>query len=421
LGRVGFIIKIKIALIEKLNIVLVSQYFPPDPGGSSTRTYNLARGLALNGCNVTVIAGFPHYPYGNIPKKYRCKPIAVEYVGKIKVIRTLMPPVKSKGFIRRLALLTHFSVSALFALPFVGKVDAVWAASWVPGYIISRAKRATLAFNVDDLTLEDIVDLKVLPKESPIIKIAERVFRIFFTKADIITPISPGYFETITKKYCVKPEKIKLVRGGVDLSVFKQSKPNLAPNHKFTVLYSGGFSVAYDFQQIFDAGKILEKRDADVEFIIQGSGELLSEMLSSVRKMKVKNVRIINKILSRAEVSALLNQADALILPLYPFYKKTGRRYAGISSKLYEYQAAGKPIISCCNGVPSDYIKSTNSGIAINSGSYEALADAVLTLKSNPELARAMGMNGRRFVERKASIEIIGLKMNELLNEIITQ
>jgi colanic acid biosynthesis glycosyl transferase WcaI len=125
----------------------VSQYFPPDPGGSATRAYNIAEGLALNGCNVTVIAGFPHYPYGNIPPKYKGKPLKIEQQGKIKVIRTYMPPIKSKGFIRRLALIVHFTVSALFALPFLGKVDAVWASSWVPGYLISRFKRKILEAN----------------------------------------------------------------------------------------------------------------------------------------------------------------------------------------------------------------------------------------------------------------------------------
>ena len=81
-----------------MNVLILAQYFPPDLGGAATRAYNLAKGLALNGCNVTVIAAFPHYPHGNIPKEYRWKPLKVEWMGNIKVIRTFMPPIKSKAF-----------------------------------------------------------------------------------------------------------------------------------------------------------------------------------------------------------------------------------------------------------------------------------------------------------------------------------
>jgi colanic acid biosynthesis glycosyl transferase WcaI len=92
-----------------LHVLVIAQYFPPDLGGSATRAYNMAKGLALNGCRVTVVAAFPHYPLGKIPKEYRWKPIKVEWMGKIRIIRTLMPPVKSVGFFKRLILIWSFA------------------------------------------------------------------------------------------------------------------------------------------------------------------------------------------------------------------------------------------------------------------------------------------------------------------------
>jgi glycosyltransferase involved in cell wall biosynthesis len=396
-----------------LNVLVIAQYFPPDLGGAATRAYNIAKGLALNGCKVTVIAAFPHYPHGKIPKEYRSKPIAIEWIGKIKVIRTFMPPIKSEGVFKRLVLIGCFSISSLFAFPFIYKFNAVWASSWVPGYLYSRLRRKPLALNVDDLTLEDLIDLKHLTKGSPVLKIGERIYRLFFVKGDILTPISQGYFEIIEKKYCVSHDRIYLVRGGVDLSVFKQGQPK-NPSKKFTILYSGAFSIAYDFEQIFKAAKILETVDRDIEFVIQGGGELLQKMHESMHNLNVKNVRIINKIISRIEVAQLLSQADVLILPLVPFFK-SGTPYRGMSSKLYEYQAVGKPIISCSKGVPSEYIQQTNSGIAIAPGDYEGLANAILTLKKNPDLANLYAKNGRKYVEQEASIEAIGLQTKALL------
>jgi len=396
-----------------LNVLLIAQYFPPDLGGSATRAYNLAKGLFLNGCKVTVVAAFPHYPHGKIPSEYRWKPIKVEWMGKIKVIRTFMPPIKSEKLFKRLVLIGFFAVSSLFALPFVGKVDAVWSSSWVPGIIYGRVKRKPVALNEDDLTLEDLVDLKLIDENSFILKAAEWVYRFFLVKGDAVTPISPNYFETLTKKYCVKPSRIHLVRGGVDLSVFKPSTSK-RESGKFTVLYSGAFSVAYDFEQIFRAAKIVEQKYDDIEFVVQGLGELIDSMRSWVDELNVKNVRIVDKLLSREMVAELLEEADALVLPLVEREKP----YRGMSSKLYEYQAVGKPIICCSRGLPKNYVKETNSGLAVYPGDYEALAKAVIKLKENPELARVMGENGRKYVDSEVSIEVVGLKMKEVFETL---
>src|SRR5208337_2492236 len=105
------------------------------------------------------------------PVEYRWKPLKVEQMDNFKVVRTFMPPIKSEGFFKRLVLIGAFAISSLFALPFVGNVDEVWASSWVPGFIYSKAKRKPLALNVDDLTLEDLVDLELLDENSLSLKI----------------------------------------------------------------------------------------------------------------------------------------------------------------------------------------------------------------------------------------------------------
>jgi glycosyltransferase involved in cell wall biosynthesis len=399
-----------------MNVLIIAQYFPPDLGGSSTRAYNVAKGLSLNGCNVTVIAAFPHYPHGRIPAEYRWKPLKVEWMGRIKVIRTFMPPIRSVGFFRRILLIASFAFSALFAMPIIGKVDVIWTSSWIPGLIYGTVKRRPVALNVDDLTLEDLVDLELMREDSFILKVAERIYKFFLVKADAVTPISPGYTEILSKKYCVKPDRIHVVRGGVDLSVFKPY-PSKHNNNKFTVLYSGAFSVAYDFETVFKAAKIIEEVDRDVEFVIQGAGELLNHMISRINDLGVKNVRIINKVLSREAVAELLSQADVLILPLAKFKKP----YRGFSSKLYEYQAMGKPIICCADGQPAEHIQMTFSGLIVKPGDYEALAKAIIWLKENPKLALEMGGNGRRYVEKEASIEAIGSKMKQILQALIAK
>ncbi|MEM2739161.1 MAG: glycosyltransferase family 4 protein [Candidatus Bathyarchaeia archaeon] len=399
-----------------MKVLIIAQYFPPDMGGGATRAYNVAKGLKLNGCQVTVIAAFPHYPNGNVPEKYRWKPFVLENFQGLRVIRTFVPPLASSGLAKRLVLFLSFIVSALWAFPFVREVDVVWAAnpnvlSIFPALFYGFVKGRSVALNVDDLWPEELHSTGFVNADSFIFKLMRFVARFAYSKAMLITPISPGYGEVICNDYGVDERKVHVVWAGVDLDTFRvdSERPDL-DDEVFKVVYSGAFSVAYDFDQVLLAAKKLEDVDK-IEFVLQGGGEFIEYVKSKVKRLKLANVRVIDKIYSRAKVAKLLSEADVLILPLRDF----GKPYLGISSKLYEYQAAGKPIICCAYGQPAEYVKETCSGIVVKPGDFEGLVRAVLFLKQNPEYARRMGLSGRRYVEEHLSIQAIGLELKRVL------
>jgi glycosyltransferase involved in cell wall biosynthesis len=404
-----------------MRVLIVAQYFPPDMGGGATRAYNVAKGLSKAGCAVTVVSAFPHYPTGNIPEEYRWKPLSVEYESELKVIRTFVPPLASEGFVKRVLLFASFVVSSLFALPFVGKVDVVWAAnpnviSFYPSFVYRIVKRCPLVQNVDDLWPEALYDLGV-SERSFVATLGELMARAAYRFASLITPISPDYVNTIAGKYQTGRSKICVIPAGVDLDKFKcrQEDPP-SENGKFTVLYIGAFSPAYDFDQVFKAAKLLAPF-SDVEFVIQGGGELSNTLKFKVKSMELSNVKIVDRIVSRDEVTRILSKAGVVLLPL----NGIGSIEMGISSKLYEYQAAGKPIICCSRGQPGRYVSETESGIVVKPGDYEALAKAVLYLRENYSVVEKLGASGRRYVESNLSIEKIGLKMKDIFKSIIAR
>jgi len=401
-----------------MHVLILSQIFPPDMGGSATRAYNVARGLALNGIKVTVVAGFPHYPTGDVPRDLRKKALAVDSMDGFRVIRTYVPPLPAKGLANRMVLFISFIISSLFPLPLVRKVDVVFASnpqvlSFFPALIYKIVHKCPLVLNVDDLWPEDPVDIGVM-RSAFMKKLGSLLAKVAYKVADTITPISPGYVGVICGKYGVSQRKVYVVRGGVDINRFNKSNMSLRHDGRFTVLYSGAFSVAYDFDQVLGAAKLLESHD-DVEFVLQGGGELLDHVKRRVSEMHLKNVRIIDRILSRDEVAELLSQAGALLLPLRDF----GRPYLGISSKLYEYQAVGKPIICCAEGEPARYVKETMSGIVVKPGDYKGLANAVLLLKGNPDVAQRMGLSGRHHVEKYLSVEAVGLEFKRVFEQLL--
>jgi glycosyltransferase involved in cell wall biosynthesis len=398
-----------------MKVLIIAQYFPPDMGGGATRAYNAARGLSKNNCDVTIISAVPHYPTGDIPKEYRMKPLSVEYDGEMRVIRTFILPLASEGLVKRMLLFASFVISSLFALPFVGNVDVIWAAnpnviSFYPSLFYSLVKHCPLIQNVDDLWPEALHDLGV-PEKSFVSKLGELAAGTVYKFASFITPISSDHVSIIASKYHVKRSKICVVPAGVDLDKFNGRQKN-SLSGKLTVLYIGAFSPAYDFDQVLKAAKLLSTFP-DVEFVIQGGGELSAILQSEVKKWELSNVKMVERIVSRDEVARMLNEAWAALLPL------KGSVEMGISSKLYEYQAARKPIVCCSKGQQGRYVSETKSGIVVKPGDYEALAKAILYLRENRDLADRLGASGRQYVENNLSIERIGFQMKDIFRLVI--
>jgi len=76
-----------------MNILLVTQYYPPEPGSASMRMGEVAEYLAGKGHGVTVMTGFPNYPNGKVYDGYKMRPVSREAVragvggGVIETIR----------------------------------------------------------------------------------------------------------------------------------------------------------------------------------------------------------------------------------------------------------------------------------------------------------------------------------------------
>ncbi|MCW4029674.1 MAG: glycosyltransferase family 4 protein [Candidatus Bathyarchaeota archaeon] len=402
-----------------MKVLLIAQYFPPDMGGGATRASNLAHGLTTAGCDVTVLTAFPHYPKGIIPQKYKRHLLKIEYDGSIRIIRTFVPPVASEGIAKRVILFSSFIISSILALPLIGKPCVIFASnpnilSMAPSLFYKFFTKAPLVQNVDDLWPEALFDLG-LDATSPLARIGETSAKIAYKSASAIVAISPAYVDVIESKYSTPTEKIMVVPAGVNLKMFDiaNSKTRKTADEPFTVLYIGAFSPAYDFEQIFKASKLLS-RYSTIHFVIQGGGELAVELRTKVREHQLKNVEIVDRIISRQDVAQVMSNADALILPL----NGAGSIEMGISSKLYEYQAVGKPILCCSRGQPGKYISKSNSGIIIQPGDYQALAQAILTLKENPQYAQELGNNGKDYVNKHVSLEKIGFQLKQIFESL---
>jgi len=400
---------------NRLNVLVLAQYFPPDMGGGSTRASNVVKGLLSKGCEVKVVAAFPHYPHGNVPAKYRGKPIVSEMFDGVRVLRVWVPSLPHNSVVNRVVLHVCFVFSSLFALPFVGGVDVVWAANpnlfgFYSAVVYGFVKRKPIVRNVDDLWPEVFYELGYV-KSKFAQKVLDFMAWLSYVVPAAVTPISAGYKRWIVSKYGVYPEKVYVVEVGVD--GVKPLNVNKDVKGRFVVMYSGVLGLGYDFDVVLDAAGLLAKNE-DVVFVVRGVGELASKLRRRVRELELRNVVLDTNFLSKDELSALLGSADVFVLPMASgsFVDE------GLPTKVFEYQAYGKPIICVSCGEPARYVETTCCGLVVKPKDALGFAEAVVRVYKDRKFAAELGWNGWRYVSENLTSEKIGERMYEVFASV---
>lgn len=368
----------------------------------------MVKGLLKKNCDVTVVAAFPHYPYGNVPERYKRKAIVGERFGDAKVYRTWIPALPHKGLVNRLALHFCFIISSLFALPFVRDFEVVWGAnpnlfSFFPSLIYGIIKRVPIIRNVDDLWPEVWYELGyVKPKIAR--KILNFLTYISYVIPTIITPISEGYKRVITSKYRIPSEKVHVIEVGIDIGKSVNAIKCLKNN--FTVMYSGDLGLGYNFDIVLECAKNLQS-NKEILFVIRGVGEAATGLKKRISELSLSNLVLDDRYLPKNELNIVLDSADVFVLPMadISFVEQ------GLPTKVFEYQSYGKPIICVSNGEASKYVTETRSGLVIKPKNKDAFTDAVVKLYTNRQLANELGFNGHEYVSKYLTVDKIGEKM----------
>jgi len=401
-----------------MRCVLISQYFPPDMGGSSTRCSNVAKGLKAAGWEVVVVTAMPHYPLGKKPALYTWRLWCKETFEGMRVVRLWLPPLAHDSYLKRLLLHGTFCMMSLLAIPFALGSKVVFSSSpsffvVFPAYVYRLALRAVLVRNVDDLWPEVFYDLGLL-KPKLVRYVADRISSLTYKMPDAIAAISPAYIELIREKYNVPDERMEVIEVGVDTETF-HPVPSRNSNG-FVLMYSGILGPFYDFRSLLLAAKKLEELP-DLKIVIRGVGEKEMEIRSLINSLELKTVRFETQLVEGKKLCSILSEATAFVVPMVNLAMSD----RGLPAKLFEYQALGRPIIVASSGESARFVRDTQSGIAVPPEDPMALANAILKLYQNPDLARQMGEAALAYVEDHVTISKIGERMSKLFERCLNR
>jgi glycosyltransferase involved in cell wall biosynthesis len=401
-----------------MRVCFLTHYFPPEVGAPQTRIELLARTLAATGLEVTVHTCFPHYPAGAVIAPYRNRPWLVEHRGQVRVVRSAVYPAANRGFARRLADHTSFSISALATAPLSGAADVVVGETpplftAAAGALYARRKRAAYVVNVADRWPASAVELGALDNRTAI-ALASSLERWVYRQADLITAPT----ERLAADLDAVPEAAGRSRRTwpvIDIGRFDPVRPRTdSIGGPLRVLFAGTVGLAHGLEILVEASRIAGPEV--VHTTIAGDGADSARIRGLVSRLGLENVTLPGTV-APERIPGLYAAADAgaVLLRDLPIFR------GALPTKMFEVMAAGLPVLLAARGESAQLVERAGAGVVVPPGDPRALADACRLLRDDPPLREELGAAGRRFVESTLGVERGAAEWRERLEEAVAQ
>ena len=402
-----------------MHILYISQYYAPEIGAASERITGLAFHLNKLGHKVTVITGFPNYPFGKVYPGYKKRLFLQERQDGVRVIRVWLFTTHRTCPVSRLLNYLSFMCSSILASFFSGGAEYTVATSGplfvaLAGYVISKMKRTPFIFDVRDVWPERIYAGTCM-KRGMMIKMLEMLEIFLYRHAVKIIAVTNGVKENIASKD-IPQDKITVITNGVDTRYFSPAAANKTLAGKlglarsnFVAIYVGTLGLLQDLHLIAASAERLKKYH-DIVFIIVGSGAKRDEFIDRVKRNGLTNVKILPPILQR-ELCDYINLSDIGINANTDHPHNS----MAIPVKIFPYMACAKPIVLANNGEIARVVKQYNIGECVTPGDAEAFTRAVLKFYNNRELCKQCGKNGYLLVNERFSLDRLARTMSDVI------
>ncbi|WP_099203703.1 glycosyltransferase family 4 protein [Miniphocaeibacter massiliensis] len=365
------------------NIWIINHYADPPNIGKFTRHYNFAKHLIDRGYNVKIFtASTIHTTSINMitnDSKYK-----VDNYNGVEYVFVKTSTYQNSDYKRILNILEYYLRVPKVTKNFV-KPDLILASSphpltWMAANKIAKRTGAKFITETRDLWPETFVAMGKVGRKNIISKILYSIERKMYRKADRNIFTIPGGIDYIRDRN-LNTSKVDYINNGIDLKTFYENVANskyvdkdLSDKNAFKLVFTGAIGRANDLGITIKAFEILKNSNCDnIKFLIFGdSGE--KEELEKYCKTKGLDNVIFKGRVNKNEVPSILTQSDLQLLSvanLPELYK-----YGMSPNKLFEYMAAGKPVLSN-QSCGYDPIELYDFGKVASSNTSEAIAESL--------------------------------------------
>jgi glycosyltransferase involved in cell wall biosynthesis len=343
-------------------ILIISNYYPPENGAAANRIEQLALKLDQNNYTVTVICPLANYPKGKLFEEYKGKFSVVENRENITVKRLWIYPSVSKNIFVRILSVLSFSFSLFFYLLFYKTPKKVIVQS--PPLLLSfisvlilSLKNKKIILNVSDLWPLAAIELKALNKDSLSHKFSLFLERFIYKKATLIIGQSN---EIIKHVHSIFPDKYCLLYRNFPEHRISQMGLKTEENQPIKIFYAGLLGIA---QGVLEMCQKMELNGLNLELHIFGDGAEKNQIESFISSQKETKI-FFHGMLDRKALHETLKSFDIAFVPL-----KT-RIYGSVPSKIFEYASLGFPILYFGGGEGENIVNDNKLGWVAEVGNY---------------------------------------------------
>jgi glycosyltransferase involved in cell wall biosynthesis len=276
------------------------------------------------------------------------------------------------------------------------------------GFLIKMTTHAKVIYDSHECYPEDLQNKEWLPKylRIPVAKIYKFIEDIGVRKFDMVVAATPY----IHKRFEGIAKKIITVNNYPKLQEFRSESDTNPSIKRDGVCYVGAISEIRGILPFLDS---LANVNPDVKVYVAGT----------FATENIKKLVFAHSNWARVEYSGQVNRME-----IRNIYEKS---FAGIvnflrapnhefsqPNKLFEYMAAGMPVIASDFQLWKDIIEPTACGITVKPDSASEIANAITALYVDKKLAESMGQAGRKAISDKYSWEREGVVLVDAYNEL---
>jgi glycosyltransferase involved in cell wall biosynthesis len=401
-----------------VNVLYLHQHFATRAGSGGTRSWEFSKRLLRLGHTVTMVAQLRRGGGIDTPGRHDVEGVQLILLGGYYTNH--LPDWRRTWQFLRVML----QASLLRRLPH--RPDVVVASSTpltigIPGWIIARRFGVPFVFEVRDLWPEAPIQLGVL-KNRFLQRLAIRLERFLYRRADAIIPLSPG-MEAGVLAAGADPTKVVTIPNASDIDLFSpehRDRSLLAQfgmEDRFVAVHAGMMGAANGLRYVLHAAKELHDRGEDgISFLVVGEGGTREQLQRQADAWGLTNIAFPGSI-PRERLGAIVSSCDAAVVSFANFPVLA----TNSPNKFFDGLAAGLPCIVNSDGWTRKLVESQAAGCYVDVTEPAQLADAVTALRDDVELRERQGRNARELATNVFARERLATRFTDVLEHLAGQ
>lgn len=245
-------------------------------------------------------------------------------------------------------------------------------------------------------------------------------YRLVGKYFDSVISVSDAVKKEVIKRHWFPEERIVTIYNAITAKEYGKANDGIAlkeemgidPNHPVVGVVANMRKIK-GHHYFVHAASIIHRRHPDVEFLVVGydarkPGFSIAELKQYGEAMGIgKHLHFIG---GRKDTTDLISLFDVAVLASLS---------EGFSNVILEYMASSKPVVATEVGGNPEIVVHGQTGLLVPPADGEALANAILSILENREVAQRLGRSGRKRVEDKFSLDVMLRNYENLFERVI--